>query len=390
MPVNPGESGTRKMPGALDSTTWDRPPVPVMKSARAALVRFFFSRLSESPSHVQSCAMWLATSSFEVPDGLLATLITAQLNPKPHPGLQTKNPAPHPALDERNSTAAIGLRAGLALNGARQSERARYYGSALGRFISPDPGNSGAEPSDPQSWNAYSYVLNSPLSNTDPDGEDICKDGSYADACVTDTPPDPIQTLPFPQGPSQQPPTTNPAPVQPGPVFNPPGGNTGNCVAGFAAAGAGVVGAIGADVGFDLGAVAGAGAGTLVEPGGGTVVGGVAGGLGGAAFGGGLGAYYGGRFGASVGSIVCASGGGGSGAVGGATESGGSSANDNKKADDLIRGRLKASKSYHAEYGSKTYGEIKNFAKQGDRSAQQMKKLIEQGDRLMQKLGGKS
>jgi RHS repeat-associated protein len=47
---------------------------------------------------------------------------------------------------------------------------ARYYGSALGRFVSPDPGNAGASLTDPQSWNGYSYVRNSPLTLVDPSG----------------------------------------------------------------------------------------------------------------------------------------------------------------------------------------------------------------------------
>ncbi len=49
--------------------------------------------------------------------------------------------------------------------------RARYLSSAQGRFQSADPGNAGANPGDPQTWNAYSYVGNNPLSYTDPDGE---------------------------------------------------------------------------------------------------------------------------------------------------------------------------------------------------------------------------
>jgi RHS repeat-associated protein len=49
---------------------------------------------------------------------------------------------------------------------------ARYYVSNIaGRFLTPDDG-SDQDPSDPQSWNLYSYVQNNPLANTDPDGHD--------------------------------------------------------------------------------------------------------------------------------------------------------------------------------------------------------------------------
>lgn len=49
--------------------------------------------------------------------------------------------------------------------------QARYYGSRLGRFLSPDPlGNSVADPSNPQTWNQYAYVTNNPLLYTDPTG----------------------------------------------------------------------------------------------------------------------------------------------------------------------------------------------------------------------------
>ena len=47
---------------------------------------------------------------------------------------------------------------------------ARYFGSALGRLASPDPLNAGANPADPQTWNAYAYVRNDPLNATDPTG----------------------------------------------------------------------------------------------------------------------------------------------------------------------------------------------------------------------------
>jgi RHS repeat-associated protein len=48
---------------------------------------------------------------------------------------------------------------------------ARYYGSSMSRFMSPDPsGLSFADPENPQSLNLYSYVRNNPLTNTDPTG----------------------------------------------------------------------------------------------------------------------------------------------------------------------------------------------------------------------------
>ncbi len=47
---------------------------------------------------------------------------------------------------------------------------ARYYGFALNRFTSPDPANAGADPSNPQSWNGYAYVMNDPLVLVDPSG----------------------------------------------------------------------------------------------------------------------------------------------------------------------------------------------------------------------------
>jgi RHS repeat-associated protein len=63
---------------------------------------------------------------------------------------------------------------------------ARYYGSNMGRFMSPDP--LMATPQrllDPQEWNMYGYARNNPLSITDPTGLDIWlkdKDGYAKDA----------------------------------------------------------------------------------------------------------------------------------------------------------------------------------------------------------------
>lgn len=47
---------------------------------------------------------------------------------------------------------------------------ARYYGSNMGRFLSPDP--LGGHLENPQSLNKYAYALNNPLTNTDPTGLD--------------------------------------------------------------------------------------------------------------------------------------------------------------------------------------------------------------------------
>ncbi len=66
-------------------------------------------------------------------------------------------------------------------------------------------------------------------------------------------------------------------------------------------------------------------------------------------------------------------------------------AQDSDIADDLIPGSLKRSKSYHADYGTKTYKEIKDLAAADppDRKARQMKKLIEQQARLQEKGKGR-
>jgi len=49
--------------------------------------------------------------------------------------------------------------------------KARFYSSALGRFIQPD--TISPNMADPQSWNRFSYVLNNPMLHADPTGHDI-------------------------------------------------------------------------------------------------------------------------------------------------------------------------------------------------------------------------
>ncbi len=57
----------------------------------------------------------------------------------------------------------------------------RKYSSNLGRWMTPDPaGLATVDPSNPQSWNRYAYVLNNPLSAVDPLGlQCVWDDGSF-------------------------------------------------------------------------------------------------------------------------------------------------------------------------------------------------------------------
>lgn len=66
-------------------------------------------------------------------------------------------------------------------------------------------------------------------------------------------------------------------------------------------------------------------------------------------------------------------------------------AQDDDIADDLISGSLKRSRSYHQDYGKKTYKEIKDLAGANppDKKGRQMKKLIEQSERLRAKVKGR-
>jgi RHS repeat-associated protein len=86
---------------------------------------------------------------------------------------------------------------------------ARYYSSAMGRFMSPD-WSAKAEPvpyakmDNPQSLNLYAYVLNNPLSKVDPDGHLGC--GFLW-----------LGNCPAPPPPPPPPPTPKPPPVPPPP-----------------------------------------------------------------------------------------------------------------------------------------------------------------------------
>ena len=129
----------------------------------------------------------------------------------------------YPGIGFVNSNTATGLRACLYDEGrgsrctAKERDQesgldyfgARYYGSALGRWASPDDfSDSGitdpftgrvtfspgplpyADISNPQSLNKYAYVLNNPLRYTDPNGHcvwDLCIGEGYATALAVGT-----------------------------------------------------------------------------------------------------------------------------------------------------------------------------------------------------------
>jgi len=125
--------------------------------------------------------------STRIPDGFLAAMRLE--GEKPHQGLPSRNPAPNPVREVCKFTVLLGMRGQAELNRAgscctgkeRDAESgndyfgARYYSSAMGRFMSPD-WSVKIEPvpysklDDPQSLNLYAYVLNNPLGETDPDG----------------------------------------------------------------------------------------------------------------------------------------------------------------------------------------------------------------------------
>jgi RHS repeat-associated protein len=57
---------------------------------------------------------------------------------------------------------------------------ARHFSAVLGSMTQPDPINAGGDIMNPQSWNAYAYVLGNPLGLVDPSGMDPqCGPGRY-------------------------------------------------------------------------------------------------------------------------------------------------------------------------------------------------------------------
>jgi RHS repeat-associated protein len=64
---------------------------------------------------------------------------------------------------------------------------ARYFGSSMGRFLSPDPLMASAKVWDPQTWNRYVYGRNNPLKMIDPTGmvEETAAQCSQDKSCTT-------------------------------------------------------------------------------------------------------------------------------------------------------------------------------------------------------------
>jgi len=87
----------------------------------------------------------------------------------------------------------------------------RYHAQAMGRLLSADPAQAGADAMNPQTWNGYAYTINSPLVFTDPDGMDpFDGGGDTGDPCIDDPflcssggggPGWPTQPIPPPQPP---------------------------------------------------------------------------------------------------------------------------------------------------------------------------------------------
>jgi RHS repeat-associated protein len=127
-----------------------------------------------------------------------------QLTEKPHLGHRLPTAALYPGIALANSNTASGLRVCL-YDSSRRSRSSgkerdaetgldwfnvRYLSSAQGRFTSPDDPLAGSDPSDPQSWNLFSYGRNNPLLYTDPTGHDVtCSGDSDNFKCVDNAPP---------------------------------------------------------------------------------------------------------------------------------------------------------------------------------------------------------
>lgn len=124
----------------------------------------------------------MLTAAKEESIPLLAASLLSRNSPPAH---QLPTALLYPGIDFVISNTATGLARSL-YDASRRSrstgkERdqesgldyfgARYYGSALGRFTSPDPAKIDLRHlTNPQKWNKYAYTINNPLRYFDPDG----------------------------------------------------------------------------------------------------------------------------------------------------------------------------------------------------------------------------
>jgi RHS repeat-associated protein len=113
---------------------------------------------------------WLGTKRAEVtPDGYLSTTFSLPFGNNLSTGGNATDATEYHFTGKERDTES-----GLDYFGAR------YMGSSMGRFMSPDFTGDGSDPfpvpsadfENPQSLNLYSYVHNNPLVNVDPDGHD--------------------------------------------------------------------------------------------------------------------------------------------------------------------------------------------------------------------------
>jgi RHS repeat-associated protein len=116
---------------------------------------------------------------------IIPPLAALPLSRNSHPGHQLPTALLYPGIGFAISNTATGLRAALYDDGRRSrctgKQRdtesgldyfgARCYGSALGRFTSPDPSRLSAFIDSPQSWNMYAYSYNNPFSFVDKNGK---------------------------------------------------------------------------------------------------------------------------------------------------------------------------------------------------------------------------
>jgi len=217
---------------------------------------------------------------------------------------------------------------------------ARYYNATAGRFLSVDPSLDAERTMQrPQLWNRYAYVMDNPLRYTDPDGRDTWdKISGFVNAFASDN-------------------LLGAGRVDRANEDYKAGQHAGD----FAASVTGLV------------EVGSGGSGTAAS----TVVSIT-----------GVGALIGAPAAVVSGTV----------AVHGATTTiiatahMMSTADDGKKAQDLISGSLKKSKSYRSELENTTKVEIDKLAKDKgpfQQAAKQMKKLIEQAERLREKIRNK-